>query len=393
MMMRGAEITLEVDGWPPTKAEAKSLLAAGHPHAERVRALLFAARQAAQEYGWATTSVDIGLDLVVRGPARPASDATNYLGGVGDVLQEKVSRHNLNVSHLADLATVALYVDDRQIREIRYAEEPADRPSYSIRVYEVSVSVPTTAETEPTDQAGAEETASARGRRVVEALSVKGSALGFNVQREYPVPGGRLDVVWLLPTLDALPGVGGLLPIVGFEIESSWRTRKHLKGDYLNLYDLGAAVGVLVLLGNGDDVESTRRFAQTLVDRPGPRVLVWSEQDVANLINGHRARPETSRPASVPSTGSDPTRHVGKFQALWAWLRQQPSRELPTRFSDLEEAIGIPLPASCRKHRAHWSSYDGSAVARAIQDAGWTATRVDVRAEHLVFVRQDPAIR
>ena len=117
--MRGMEVTLEVDGWPPTNAEAKSLLAADHPHAERVRALL----RAAQAHGWTTTAADIGLDLVVRGPARPASDATNYLGAVGDVLQEKVSQHNLNVSHLADLAMVALYVDDRQIREIRYAEE------------------------------------------------------------------------------------------------------------------------------------------------------------------------------------------------------------------------------------------------------------------------------
>jgi len=154
--MRGMEVTLDVDGWPPTKAEAKSLLAARHPHAERVRALLIAARDAAQEHGWATTAADIGLDLVVRGPARPTSDATNYLGGVGDVLQEKVSRHNLNLAHLADLAMVALYVDDRQIREIRYAEEPADRPSYSVRVYEVNVSVPATAEISQTDPAGSD---------------------------------------------------------------------------------------------------------------------------------------------------------------------------------------------------------------------------------------------
>jgi hypothetical protein len=285
--MRGMEIILDVDGWPPTKAEAKSLLAAGHPHAERVRALLLAARNAAQENKWATTTAEIGLDLVVRGPARPPSDATNYLGGVGDVLQEKVSRPNLDVSHLADLAMVALYADDRQIREIRYAEEPADHPSYSVRVYEVNV--PATGMETTRNLAGSDETASARGRRVVEELSVKGSELGFVVQREYPVTGGRLDVVWLLPTLDALPGVGRPVPIVGFEIESSWRTRKHLKGDYLNLYDLGASVGVLVLLGDGDDVESTRRFAQNLVARPGPRVLVWSEQDVKNLTDGRRA--------------------------------------------------------------------------------------------------------
>ena len=40
------QITLTVDGWPPAKNEAKSLLAPGHPHAYRVRALLQAAKQA-----------------------------------------------------------------------------------------------------------------------------------------------------------------------------------------------------------------------------------------------------------------------------------------------------------------------------------------------------------
>ena len=135
--MRAGELAVFVDGRPPTKGEAKSLLAAGHPHADRVRALLAAARQAAQECGWVTTAADVGLELVVRGPGRPPSDASNYLGGVGDVLQDKASRHNLDVAHLGELAMVALYVDDRQIREIRYAEEPADRPSYSVRIYEV----------------------------------------------------------------------------------------------------------------------------------------------------------------------------------------------------------------------------------------------------------------
>ena len=60
---------------------------------------------------------------------------------------------------------------------------------------------------------------------------------------------------------------------------------------------------------------------------------------------------------------------------------------VPMTFGDLEEIIGMPLPASCRKHPAHWSSYEGSAVARAIQDADWAASQVDVHAEHLVFVR------
>jgi hypothetical protein len=168
-----------------------------------------------------------------------------------------------------------------------------------------------------------EESASERGRRVINALSAKGAELGFTTVCEYPVQGGRLDVVWLLPATTAIPGVGGPLPVVGFEVESSWRTRKHLKGDYLNLHDLGAALGVIVLLGDGDDVEATRRFAQAMVDRPGPRVLVWAEQDVHQLLTAGTAAGgaqtgfmvDLGEP--VPTSEGDQA-HTGKYRALWA---------------------------------------------------------------------------
>ena len=52
----------------------------------------------------------------------------------------------------------------------------------------------------------------------------------------------------------------------------------------MNLADLGAALGVIVLLGDGEDVDATRRFASILVDRPGPRILVWSGRDVDMLM-------------------------------------------------------------------------------------------------------------
>jgi hypothetical protein len=98
---------------------------------------------------------------------------------------------------------------------------------------------------------GTAEAATQRGRRVVDALARAGRKLGFEVAHEYPVPGGRIDLVWLLPATIGIPGVDAPLPAVGFEIESSWRTRKHIKGDYLNLHDLGASLGVIVLLGDG----------------------------------------------------------------------------------------------------------------------------------------------
>ncbi|HYS39605.1 MAG TPA: hypothetical protein VEO01_28640 [Pseudonocardiaceae bacterium] len=148
---------------------------------------------------------------------------------------------------------------------------------------------------------------------------------------------------------------------------------------------------MLVLLGNGQEVKATRRFAQTLADRPGPRVVVWSEEDVQPLMSGQAGTPTTAMSADNGATRSaaesSVLRHVGKFSALWAWLRDQTVDQLPVTFNEIEEIVGVPLPASCRRHPAHWSSYDGSAVARAIQDAGWAATKVDLKQQRLVLVQ------
>jgi hypothetical protein len=105
------------------------------------------------------------------------------------------------------------------------------------------------------DAAASGDSATLRGRHAIEVLTQTGQRLGYTVETEFPVQGGRIDVVWLTD-LPAAFDTDSLV-IAAFEVESSWRTRKHLKGDYLNLFDVGAAVGVLVLLGQGADVDST----------------------------------------------------------------------------------------------------------------------------------------
>lgn len=231
------QIAFGTAGLPPVKNEAKSLLAANHPHADRVRALLQAARTATDRPQWAPFEGDVGLEVVVRGPhdRRWRSDATNVLGGIGDVLQRKQDRPGrVDLSHLGTLAGVALYHDDQQIRQVRYREERASVTSYTTRVW----ALPPAHQEPPSSTQTPMPTAAARGRRVLAMLVAKGAELGFDVQREYPVQGGRLDLVWLLPAATAMPGPHERLPVVGFEVESSWRTRKHLKGDWLNLHDL-----------------------------------------------------------------------------------------------------------------------------------------------------------
>lgn len=128
------EVSLTVAGLPPVKNEAKSLLSSGHRHADRVVALLQAARVTTETGIWVPTiGQSLGLELVLFAPVEPPSDATNYLGGVGDVLEAKSRRGQL--SHLGDLSTVWLYDDDRQIHEVLYRWEEDVETHYKVRMW------------------------------------------------------------------------------------------------------------------------------------------------------------------------------------------------------------------------------------------------------------------
>lgn len=127
-------LNFSVEGYPPAKAEARSMLGVGHPHRDRVFSLLSAARTAAAGSEFTPKLTEpLGLELVIFGPTEPPSDATNYLGGVGDVLEGKSHRSGLD--HLADLVPVALYANDRQIQEIHYRREQAADQRYTIRLW------------------------------------------------------------------------------------------------------------------------------------------------------------------------------------------------------------------------------------------------------------------
>ncbi|MDO8108292.1 hypothetical protein Q6348_13915 [Isoptericola sp. b441] len=56
-------------------------------------------------------------------------------------------------------------------------------------------------------------------------------------------------------------------------------------------------------------------------------------------------------------------------------------------FSDVEDVLGLPLPPSARNHLPHWYGYEGTALGRAIRDAGWRASGVNLTAERVTFVR------
>ena len=69
-------------------------------------------------------------------PDEPLSDATNFLGGVGDVLEVKPRRRDLE--HLGRLSSVGLYDNDRQIHTVRYSWRKGPAVHYSVRLWELA---------------------------------------------------------------------------------------------------------------------------------------------------------------------------------------------------------------------------------------------------------------
>lgn len=82
-------------------------------------------------------------------------------------------------------------------------------------------------------------------------LRIIGAKLGFESEREWKTELGSIDIVWYKNLIYPLINGEKKLPIVGFEIESSSRTRKHLKGDILNLISLSPSLGVIILIEKG----------------------------------------------------------------------------------------------------------------------------------------------
>jgi hypothetical protein len=129
------EVIVSVAGFPPAKNEALSMFGASHSHAERVRLLLMAAEQAIAGTAFQPLTGPIGLEVVLHAPAGSDPwDATNYLGGIADVLQDK-GRVGIPLVHLGHLAKVALYPNDRQIREIHYRQEEGQPLGYRVRIW------------------------------------------------------------------------------------------------------------------------------------------------------------------------------------------------------------------------------------------------------------------
>jgi hypothetical protein len=126
------EVRIEVvNEIPPAKGEAKSMFSLGHSQQERVRRLLMEA--SAVMLGREVLVGDISLEVTLSAPSgHRLPDATNMLGGIGDVLQARSTGADLE--HLGPLAQVACFEDDAQIQVIHYRRVERDHVGYAIAI-------------------------------------------------------------------------------------------------------------------------------------------------------------------------------------------------------------------------------------------------------------------
>jgi hypothetical protein len=124
----------------------------------------------------------------------------------------------------------------------------------------------------------------------VDKLDAIASKLGLTQKKEVATNGGRVDLVWYHMFESDLPSLGLKLPLVGFEIETSWRTRKHIKGDIFNLLELSPALGIILFLRKGfedesdlrGNVEAARKYTRGYDGLS--RIAVWTDKEVDEII-------------------------------------------------------------------------------------------------------------
>ena len=131
-------------------------------------------------------------------------------------------------------------------------------------------------------------------RETKKKLEKIAKSLGFKQVNEYQIlkekrgreKGAVIDAVWI----KNLPKPFGEVAVIGFEIEASWRTSKHLKGDVFNLLALSPAVGVIIFLKKGFDfvsdfemhIRNTKRYVERFSGLS--RISVWSEDDLEKIM-------------------------------------------------------------------------------------------------------------
>ncbi len=115
--------------------------------------------------------------------------------------------------------------------------------------------------------------------------------IGLSQETEVRTKNSQIDVVWYLEFKHELLENLIKLPLIAFEIETTWRTRKHLKGDIFNLLEISPSLGIVLLLEEGfkkknrfkGNFKAIKSYAESY--RGIARIDVWTEKDIELIEN------------------------------------------------------------------------------------------------------------
>jgi hypothetical protein len=120
--------------------------------------------------------------------------------------------------------------------------------------------------------------------------------------------------------------------------------------------------------------------------------MIWPRPDIGvrqtGPVNLTTERTPDRTAEAADETAEDASR-TGKYRQLWRWLQDQGRDDIDLTFADIEQVLGMPLPPSARRHPTHWYGYEGTALGRAIRDAGWRASQVNLTDETVTFIRNE----
>lgn len=136
------------------------------------------------------------------------------------------------------------------------------------------------------------------------------------------------------------------------------------------------------------DIDQRTERLTELIVRIWPRPSL-DERSAVQAVPAESVEETEAEVDNGEDESADAPGHQGKYRPLWRWLSGQVQDQVAMNFDEVTEIAGTPLPESAYNHAAHWYAYQGSALGRAIRDAGWRATEVDLLAETVCFVRSN----
>lgn len=127
-----------------------------------------------------------------------------------------------------------------------------------------------------------------------------------------------------------------------------------------------------------------RKTAAIILARIDGRWNSSESKVVDNAIIGYMRRATVAGPGITRQS-----KGISKYDPLGAHLRSCSADRLELTYRQVEDIIGLPLPASCRNHSAQFwaNSYAGGPWKKQWLDAGWKVDSHSVTSERVVFVR------